>query len=59
MATKSIFKNVEINTEEGAKAFLDAIEESREASKKLKRYDIDVHELKDEELKEFFKKVIL
>lgn len=56
MATKSIFKTVEISTEEGAKAFLDAIESSIEFQKTFKEPDVAAKCMSREDMEKIFLK---
>lgn len=56
MATKSIFKSVVIRDDKGAKAFLDAIENSRRAQKKTKTPKVRVQEMTSEEMQSVFGK---
>ena len=69
MATKSIFKTVEIRDDKAAKAFLDAIESSRRAQKNIKEPKVSAKQLKKvvarksaapkkEEIKDFIGKVV-
>ena len=58
MATKSIFKTVEIRDDKAAKAFLDAIESSRRAQKNIKEPKVAAKQLKREEIKDFIGKVV-
>lgn len=56
MATKSIFKSVEIRDDKAAKAFLDAIESSRRAQKNIKESKVSVTPMKDEDIAKIFGK---
>ena len=57
MATSSFFHNFVIDTEEGAKRFLEALEEAEKAAKKRKKVKVDYREVTDpEEIKRMFGK---
>lgn len=58
MATKSIFKTVEIRDDKAAKAFLDAIESSRRAQKNIKEPKVSAKRMSKEEMREIFGKTV-
>lgn len=62
MATSSIFHNIVIGTPEKAKRFVDALEKAEIAAQHEKKFEINARSNRDmteEEIKEFWKSVVL
>ena len=54
MATSSIFKSIVIKNDAEARALLDAIEESRKASKNIKEPKVIAKQMNKEDIKTIF-----